>query len=140
MKIGYAWLGAGMTLLAIGGAPAHGAARYHDGEFAGQAADTEWGAVQVKAVVHDGALTDVQFLQYPWHRRRSQEISRWSLPQLRDEAIHAQTARVDGRRAQPRGEIKTDWVAAVRVCAPSQRLARATSRAGFGCKEKTIPP
>ena len=84
-----------MTLLAISGAPAHGATRYRDGEFAGQAADTNWGAVQVKAVVHDGALTDVQFIQYPWHRRRSQEISRWSLPQLRDEAIHVQTARVD---------------------------------------------
>ncbi len=94
MKIGYAWLGIGMTLLAAGAAQAD--ARYRDGEFAGQPADTQWGAVQVRAIIRGGSLTSVEFLQYPSHRRRSLQISSYALPQLRDEAIRSQSARVDG--------------------------------------------
>jgi uncharacterized protein with FMN-binding domain len=95
--VGGRWLGAAVILLTIGGpataAQANG--RYNDGEYVGQPIDTNWGAVQVKAVVRDGSLTDVQFLQYPYHRRRSAEISSWALPTLRNEAIRAQSARVD---------------------------------------------
>jgi len=96
MRGGFTWLGAAVILLAIGGpATAQGKTRYNDGEFVGEATDTHWGPVQVKALVHDGSLTDVQFMQYPSHRRRSAEISSWALPVLRSEAIHAQSARVD---------------------------------------------
>jgi uncharacterized protein with FMN-binding domain len=86
-----------LVFLAAGGlAPAaQGRGRYNDGEFVGEAADTEWGAVQVKVIVRDGSVTDVQFLQYPSHRRRSLEISSWALPALRSEAIRAQSAQVD---------------------------------------------
>ena len=86
-----------LVFLAAGGlAPAaQGRGRYNDGEFVGEAADTEWGAVQVKVIVRDGSVTDVQFLQYPSHRRRSLEISGWALPALRSEAIRAQSAQVD---------------------------------------------
>ncbi len=92
-----AGLGAALTLLAIGGlaSPAESRGRYNDGEYVGEPADTEWGTVQIKALVHDGALTDVQILQYPAHRRRSAEISNWALPILRSEAIREQSARVD---------------------------------------------
>jgi uncharacterized protein with FMN-binding domain len=69
--------------------------RYADGEFTGQAANTIWGAVQVKVFIRDGSITDVQFLQYPSHRRRSAAISGWAMPMLKSEAIHAQSARVD---------------------------------------------
>jgi uncharacterized protein with FMN-binding domain len=74
---------------------AQSTARYNDGEFIGKSADTIWGEVQVKALIHDGAIKDVQFLQYPSHRRRSALISGWALPILRSEAIRAQSAQVD---------------------------------------------
>jgi uncharacterized protein with FMN-binding domain len=93
----FASLTAAIILLAVGG-PANAdqsKGRYNDGEFVGKPVDTNWGAVQVKAVVHDGSLTDVQFMQYPYHRRRSAEISSWALPALRSEAIRAQSAQVD---------------------------------------------
>ena len=68
---------------------------YGDGEFVGKSAGTIWGDVQVKALIHDGSITDVQFLQYPSHRRRSALISGWAMPILRSEAIRAQSAGVD---------------------------------------------
>lgn len=68
---------------------------YSDGEFVGKSAGTIWGEVQVKTVIRDGAITDVQVLQYPSHRRRSALISDWALPILRSEAIRAQSAQVD---------------------------------------------
>ena len=71
-----ALLGTALTLLA----PAAAQGRYHDGEFTGQAAETQWGDVQVKTVIRHGSVVDVQFLQYPYHRRRSAEISGYALP------------------------------------------------------------
>ena len=90
-------LGSVLILLAIGGlaSPAQSKARYNDGDYVGEAADTEWGMVQIKALVRNGAIADVQFIQYPAHRRRSAEISSWALPILRSEAIRGQGARVD---------------------------------------------
>jgi uncharacterized protein with FMN-binding domain len=90
-------LSAVVILLAIGGlaSPAESKARYNDGDYIGEAADTEWGMVQIKALVRNGSLTDVQFMQYPAHRRRSAEISSWALPILRSEAIRDQSASVD---------------------------------------------
>jgi uncharacterized protein with FMN-binding domain len=78
----------------IAEAPQH-LGSYADGEYTGNSADTVWGLLQVKAIVHDGAITDVQFLQYPSHRRRSAQISSWALPMLTSEAIQAQSAEVD---------------------------------------------
>jgi len=90
-------LGPALILLALAGlaSPAQSKARFNDGDYVGEAADTEWGMVQIKALVRNGALTDVQFMQYPAHRRRSAEISNYALPVLRSEAIRQQSARVD---------------------------------------------
>jgi uncharacterized protein with FMN-binding domain len=88
-----ALLGTALTLLAL--APAAAEGRYHDGEFTGQPAETQWGDVQVKAVIRNGSVVDVQFLQYPYHRRRSAEISGYALPALRTEVLSAQSARVN---------------------------------------------
>jgi uncharacterized protein with FMN-binding domain len=74
---------------------AQGKGRYNDGEFIGKSADTIWGDVQVKALIRDGSIIDVQFLQYPSHRRRSASISGWAMPLLRSEAIQVQSAQVD---------------------------------------------
>jgi uncharacterized protein with FMN-binding domain len=69
--------------------------RYLDGEFVGNAFDGEWGPVQVKAVIRNGDLADVIVLEYPIHRQRSAEISEWAIPMLYEEAIKAQSAKID---------------------------------------------
>src|SRR5215469_8379979 len=70
-------------------------AHYKDGEFTGDPVEILWGIVQVKAVIQDGRITDVQFLQMPFDRARSVEISDLAKPLLKSEAIKAQSAQVD---------------------------------------------
>jgi uncharacterized protein with FMN-binding domain len=68
---------------------------YKDGSYTGSVADAYWGVVQVKAIIQNGKITDVQFLQYPSDRNRSIEINNYADPQLTSEAIQAQSANVD---------------------------------------------
>src|SRR5438445_8351989 len=68
---------------------------YKDGSYTGSVADAQWGVVQVKAIITNGKITDVQFLQYPNDRNRSIEINSMADPQLTSEAIQAQSANVD---------------------------------------------
>ena len=68
--------------------------QYKNGTFTGQAADAFYGNVQVAAVISGGKLTDVQILQYPSDRGHSAQLSQMALPQLRSEAIAAQSASV----------------------------------------------
>jgi uncharacterized protein with FMN-binding domain len=77
-----------------GGTPAAGAL-LKNGTFTGVAADAQWGYVQVQAVIQNGKLTDVKFLEYPNHRSRSVEINTYAMPMLTSEAIQAQSAQVD---------------------------------------------
>lgn len=70
-------------------------ALYKDGSYTGGAADAQWGLIQVKAIIQNGKITDVQFLQYPNERNRSVEINSYADPQLTSEAIQAQSANVD---------------------------------------------
>lgn len=69
--------------------------RYKDGEFTGDPAEILWGNVQVKAVIQNGKLADIDFLQVPFDRARSVEISDLAKPLLKSEAIKAQSAEVD---------------------------------------------
>jgi uncharacterized protein with FMN-binding domain len=69
--------------------------QFKDGSFTGSVVDAFYGNVQVQAVISGGKLTEVKFLQYPSDRQESQQISSMSLPQLRSEAISAQSANVD---------------------------------------------
>ncbi len=71
--------------------PAH----YKDGVFTGDPAEILWGIVQVKAVIQSGKIADVQFLQMPFDRARSVEITDMAKPLLKSEAIEAQSAQVD---------------------------------------------
>ncbi len=71
------------------------AGQYKDGTYTGPAVDAYWGQVQVKAVVQNGQIADVQFLQYPSDRRTSQRINSIVMPYLQTEAIQAQNASVD---------------------------------------------
>jgi uncharacterized protein with FMN-binding domain len=68
---------------------------FSNGEFTGRCAETDWGHLQVRAIVKMGLLVDVQLLLYPEARSRSYEISAWALPILTEEAIQRQSAAVD---------------------------------------------
>lgn len=68
---------------------------YKDGSYTGSVSDAQWGNIQVKAIIKDGKITDVQFLQYPNERERSVLINQYADPQLTSEAIQAQSANVD---------------------------------------------
>jgi uncharacterized protein with FMN-binding domain len=82
--------------LFLAGAPARAqSSRYKDGEFTGDPIEILWGIIQVKAVIQDGKIADVQFLQMPFDRARSVEITDLSKPLLKSEAIKAQSAQVN---------------------------------------------
>ncbi len=68
---------------------------YKDGQYTGTVADAFYGNVQVSAAIQGGKITDVQFLQYPNDRPQSRMISMYSTPQLKQEAIQAQSANAD---------------------------------------------
>lgn len=68
---------------------------YKDGSFTGNAVDAFYGTVQVKAVIQNGKLTDVQFLQSPNDRPTSIFINGMADPILKNEAIQVQSAQVD---------------------------------------------
>ncbi|MCH5673472.1 FMN-binding protein [Streptomyces gilvus] len=61
----------------------------------GSTVQTRWGPVQVKITVKSGKLTDVTAVQYPTDNPRDQEINSYALPQLRSEALQAQSANID---------------------------------------------
>ncbi|MFI5212515.1 MAG: FMN-binding protein [Candidatus Saccharimonadales bacterium] len=69
---------------------------YKDGEYTGPAADAYYGNIQVKVIVSGGKISDVQFLQYPNDRRDSIQINSQAMPLLKQEAIQAQSANVNG--------------------------------------------
>jgi uncharacterized protein with FMN-binding domain len=72
-----------------------GSGSYKDGSYDGSVADATWGNVQVKAVIQNGKITSVAFLQYPSDRSRSISINAYADPILSQEAIQAQSAQVD---------------------------------------------
>lgn len=68
---------------------------YKNGTYIGKVADAYYGNLQVQAVVENGVLADVRFLQYPSDRRTSEQINERAMPQLRQEALTIQHADVD---------------------------------------------
>ncbi|MET7969648.1 FMN-binding protein [Micromonospora sp. NPDC005305] len=66
-----------------------------DGTATGSVAQTRWGPVQVKITVSGGRITDVAVLQVPDGNHRDQEINDYAVPILRQEALAAQSARID---------------------------------------------
>lgn len=61
----------------------------------GDTVRTRWGPVQVRVTIKGGKLTDVTAVQYPQDNPRDQEINSYALPQLRREALSAQSAQID---------------------------------------------
>jgi uncharacterized protein with FMN-binding domain len=70
--------------------------KFKNGTFNGPAVDAYYGNVQVSAIIQGGALTDVQFLQYPNDRSNSIRINTRAMPILKSEAIQAQSVSVNG--------------------------------------------
>jgi uncharacterized protein with FMN-binding domain len=61
----------------------------------GTVAQTRWGPVQVQVHIGGGRITDVTALQVPNGNRRDAEINAYAVPQLRTEALAAQSAQID---------------------------------------------
>jgi uncharacterized protein with FMN-binding domain len=95
--------------------------QFRDGTFKGSSANAYYGRVQVSAVVKGGQLVAVNVLQYPNDRRTSRYINGQALPMLKQEAVQAQSARVD-----------TVSGATLTSNAYRQSLAAALSAAGGG--------
>jgi uncharacterized protein with FMN-binding domain len=55
----------------------------------------QYGDVQVRVILTNGKITDVQPLLMPSDRRRSQEISQQVAPILHDEVLQAQSSQID---------------------------------------------
>jgi uncharacterized protein with FMN-binding domain len=68
---------------------------YKDGTFTGSVEDAYYGNIQVQAVIQNGRIADVIFLQYPNDNRTSIRINTQSNAYLKEEAIAAQSANVN---------------------------------------------
>jgi uncharacterized protein with FMN-binding domain len=75
-----------------GGAPT---ASLKDGQYTGDIADAFYGQMQVGITIGGGKITDIQLLQYPNHAGHTLDVSNSSLPQLKTEAIEAQSANIN---------------------------------------------
>ncbi len=75
----------------VGSASTAGASR----TFTGDAVSTRYGPVQVQITVAGGKVTKSVVTQVPWSERRDQEINAQAVPVLNQEAVQAQSARID---------------------------------------------
>lgn len=66
-----------------------------NGTFTGVDSPNRFGDVQVRVVISDGRITDVQALQMPFDRQQSAYISQVAGPMLRTEVLQAQSAQID---------------------------------------------
>ncbi len=64
-------------------------------QITGPVVSNQYGDVQVRITVANGKLTDVEALRLPQDHERSVRISDYSAPQLRLEALDAQSANID---------------------------------------------
>jgi uncharacterized protein with FMN-binding domain len=69
--------------------------QYKDGSYTGTVADAFYGKLQVVAVIQNGKIADVQFPVFPNSPGHTTQVSQEALPQLKSEAIAAQSANVD---------------------------------------------
>lgn len=69
---------------------------YKNGTYNGSVQDAFYGPLQVQAVITNGKISDVIFLQYPNDNRTSQYVNSVADPMLKQEAIQAQSAQING--------------------------------------------
>ena len=68
---------------------------YTDGTYTGNSADAYYGNIKVQAVIKNGKLADVIFLDHPQDRMHSIQVNNYAMPILKQEAIGAQNANVN---------------------------------------------
>jgi uncharacterized protein with FMN-binding domain len=61
----------------------------------GPVVPTQFGDIQVRVILDNGRITDIQPLQMPFDRQHSQEITQAVTPMLHDEVLRAQSAQID---------------------------------------------
>jgi uncharacterized protein with FMN-binding domain len=67
----------------------------YSGQLTGSAVSTPYGTVQVQITVANGVITDATALQLPSGGGHTGQISAYAGPQLRSEALAAQSAHID---------------------------------------------
>ena len=67
----------------------------YSGQITGSAIDMPFGVVQVQVTFQNGQITDVATLQAPNDNRHSADITNYSTPRLRSEALGAQSAQIN---------------------------------------------
>ncbi len=75
--------------------PAVSGGKFKDGKYAGSVEDAFYGNIQVQAVIANGKLADVVFLQYPNDNRTSVMVNTQASVYLKEEALAAQSADVN---------------------------------------------
>ncbi|MFJ2831115.1 FMN-binding protein [Streptomyces sp. NPDC087263] len=65
------------------------------GTLTGTTVQTRYGPVQVRVTLKSGKITDVTAVSYPQDNPRDQQINSYAIPQLKREAITAQSANID---------------------------------------------
>ncbi|MFD4524682.1 FMN-binding protein [Streptomyces sp. NPDC058470] len=65
------------------------------GTLTGTTVQTRYGPVQVRVTLKSGKITDVTAVTYPQDNPRDQQINSYAIPQLKREALAAQSANVD---------------------------------------------
>ncbi|MGD0122129.1 MAG: FMN-binding protein [Candidatus Limnocylindrales bacterium] len=86
---------AGLSPLATSAGGSPGVKSNYTGQLTGNAIQIPFGTVQVQVTMQNGTITDVQALQLPNDQGHSAEISAYAGPQLRSEALQAQSAQID---------------------------------------------
>ena len=72
-----------------------GEGKFKDGNYTGPVTDAFYGPFQVRAIITNQKLSDIEFLQYPNDRPNSTEINERAMPFMEAEAIRSQSADVD---------------------------------------------
>jgi uncharacterized protein with FMN-binding domain len=86
---------AGQPPAAVSQAPPGPGSRQGRRSVTGSLVQTLFGPVQVKVTLSRGHITAIQALQLPHDFALSQQISAYAGPLLRNEALRAQSARID---------------------------------------------
>ncbi len=68
---------------------------FKDGTYTGNSVNAYYGNIQVEAIVNNGVLSDVVFLDYPQDRGNSIRVNSYAMPILKSEAIQAQSSNVN---------------------------------------------
>lgn len=67
---------------------------YKDGTYTGKATATQWGDVQVQAVIKNGKISTLTVLEYPDENEHDKQINSQVLPTYKAEALKKQSAKI----------------------------------------------